>query len=54
MDNIALALIIIGCLACLSYCSVQEDKNRHELVMYCIQHGGHISNWNGGCEGAKP
>lgn len=50
MKYLALALGIAGCMASLSYCQIQSEANSHDLVMWCLQHNGHINNWTNQCE----
>lgn len=54
MKYLSIAFAVIGCVASLSYCTIQSDKARHEIVMWCLKHGGNLSMWNGQCELPKP
>ena len=49
MKYLAAAIALVGVVASMAYCSVQESNNRREYQMACFTNGGVISGWTGNC-----
>lgn len=53
MKEFAVVIIICALLGMIVTCGINEDNNRHEEKMWCLNHGGQIEPWSSECKAPK-